>query len=270
MTGNGSLKGDSVDLGATGGDVLAIEKQDESRDGPANGRSRRVMPFYRCVTERERGQSTAELAVVLPVLIIMMVLVAESGFLLRNYLLVTSANREAARLAARGRYTDERVGERAVVAGGIVNMNGTDVPFLRTHGTEPNTGLIVTHIPMDAEGDLIQGEPLTRTTWVSGVIASPDGDFRPVQPAPGPQQLSPDSHIDRDDIVNRHGQVTGSVAQHREDALYEATENHVVVVETFFAHEPLMLTELFPVQAVIPVYTRSTVRVTLAHATEAD
>ena len=72
----------------------------------------------------EKGQSTAEFAIVLPVLIIMMVLVAESGFLLRNCLLVSSANREAARFAARGRYSDSRVGERAVVAGGVVNRGG--------------------------------------------------------------------------------------------------------------------------------------------------
>ena len=211
----------------------------------------------------QRGQSTTELAIVLPVLIILMVLVAETGFLLRNYILVSSANREAGRLAARGRYSDERVGERAVVAGGVVTLWGSDVPFLRTHGTEPNTGIIVTHMPMDVDGDVI-----SVTTWISGVIASSDGSIRAVQPAPAPNELSPDSFIDRDDILARHHTTTQSVNQIREDAQYEPLENHLVVVETFFAHEPLMITSLFPVQTIIPIYAQTTVRVTVGYAAE--
>jgi hypothetical protein len=202
------------------------------------------------------------LAVTLPVLIMLMVLVAESGFLLRNYLLVSTANREAARLAARGRYDDQRVGERAVAAGGIVTRGGTEVPYLRTHGTEPNTGLIVTHLPMDTSGSVI-----SVTTWVSGVIGSPSGSLRAVQPA-GPTGLSADSRIDRPDIEARHGATTQSVNSLRQGAQFEPTENHIVVVETFFVHDPLVLTSLFPVQAAIPVYAQTTVRVTEGYAGE--
>ena len=209
-----------------------------------------------------RGQSSVELAVTLPVLIMLMVLVAESGFLLRNYLLVSTANREAARLAARGRYDDQRVGERAVAAGGIVTLGGTEVPYLRTHGTEPNTGLIVTHLPMDTSGSVI-----SVTTWVSGVIGSPSGSLRAVQPA-GPSGLSSDSRVDRPDIEARHGATTQSVNNLRQGAQFEPTENHIVVVETFFVHDPLVLTSLFPVQAAIPVYAQTTVRVTEGYAGE--
>jgi len=216
-----------------------------------------------CERSAPRGQSTAELAVVLPVLIMLMVLVAEVGFLLRNYILICNANRESARLAARGRYSDHRIGERVVASGGIVRIGGSDVPFLRTHGTEPNTGIIVTHIPMDASGDVI-----SVTTWISGVIASGDGELRSVRDAPAPGQLSQDSQIDKTSIENRHRDTTQSVNQLREDAQYEPTENHLVVVETFFAHDPLMLTSLLPMRATVPIYTQTTVRVTLEYSAE--
>ena len=219
----------------------------------------------RSTAHAEGGQSAVELAIILPVLIIMMVLVAESGYLLRNFLVISGANREAARFAARGRYTDQRAGERAVAAGGIVTLGGTDVPFLRTHGTEPNTGLIITHLPMNIDGDVI-----SVTTWVSGVIASPDGTRPyPTIEEPPAGEICRDSHLDRDDIESRHGDATGRVNAYRTGAHYEPTENHVVVVETFFAHDPLMVTGFLPVPAVIPIYTQTTVRVTLGYADEA-
>lgn len=202
-----------------------------------------------------------ELAVILPILILLMVLVAEVGFLLRNYILVCNANRESARLAARGRYSDQRIGERAIATGGIVRISGSEVPFLRTHGTEPNTGIIITHIPMDTAGEVI-----SVTTWISGVVTGDDGSMRAVYPGQAPDGLSPDSHIDLSDIRGRHKATTQDVNQLREDALHEPTENHVVVVETLFAHEPLLLTALLPMPATIPMRAQTTVRVTLGHA----
>ena len=90
---------------------------------------------------RQRGQGLLELVVILPVLLILMVGVAEIGVGLRTYLLVINANREAARFAARGRYDDNRVAERVISAGGVVELGGTAVPFLRPSGTEPKIKL---------------------------------------------------------------------------------------------------------------------------------
>lgn len=249
----GSSGSGSVKRGAHGHSVGSVSS-DSSAAGLADRLDDRISDG--------RGQSTLELAVTLPVLIMLMVLVAESGFLLRNYLLISTANREAARLAARGRYDDQRVGERAIAAGGIVTRGGTEVAYLRTYGTDPNTGLIVTHLPMDTSGSVV-----SVTTWISGVIGSPSGSLRAVQPA-GPSGLSPDSRVDRADIEARHGATTQSVNNLRQGAQFEPTENHIVVVETFFVHDPLMLTSLFPVQATVPVYAQTTVRVTEGYAGE--
>lgn len=216
------------------------------------------------LSRTQRGQSMVELVIVLPMLLILMVVIAEAGFLLRNYLLIANANREAARFAARGRYSDQRIGERAVSAGGIVRLYGSEVPYLRTHGTEPNTGIIVTHIPIDTSGD-----PLTRTVWVSGVVGSPDGTLRAVHPPPAPDQLAPDSRIDLQAINDRHRPMTQQINQIRADAGYEMLEDRIIVVELLFAHDPLMLTQLVPIADLVPLYAQTTVRVTAGHEEQA-
>jgi len=213
----------------------------------------------------ERGQSMVEILVVLPSLIILMVVVAEAGFVLRNYLLVANANREAARFAARGQYSDSRIGERASSAGGIIRLYGQQVPYLRTHGTEPNMGIIITHIPLDTSGNTI-----TQTTWVSGVVGSPDGTIRPVHPPPSPGEPAPDSRIDLNLLKNRHKPITEQINQIREDAGFEELVDHIVVVEMFFTHRPLLLTSLIPIADLVPLYAQTTARITAAHETQAQ
>lgn len=202
--------------------------------------------------ETEQGQSIVEIAVILPMLLILLVTIAEVGYVLRSYLLISTADREAARFAARGRYSDPQIGERIVSAGGVVRLYGTDVPHLRTYGTEPNTGIIVTHLVLDAEGTTV-----TQTTWVSGVVASADGSLRDVQ--------SGDSRVDQGVLESRHRSITNDIGTARAEAGYEVLEEHMVTVEVFFAHRPLMLTSLLPVSDVVPLHAHTTARVTTGH-----
>ena len=51
-------------------------------------------------TQREKGQSTVEFALVLPVLLIFMLVAVQVGLLVRDYIMVIHAAREAARSAA--------------------------------------------------------------------------------------------------------------------------------------------------------------------------
>jgi hypothetical protein len=98
--------------------------------------------------KREQGQSLLETAIVLLVLVMLLYGIVEVGFGLRNYLLVSNANREAARFAARGRFNDEQIADRLVSSGGVERIEGQDVPFLRTEEITPaaatrNTGIIM-------------------------------------------------------------------------------------------------------------------------------
>ena len=78
----------------------------------------------------KRGQGLVEFAIMLPILLLLLIGLAELGFALRNYLVVVNADREGCRFAARGRFSDERVIERVISAGGVVRRGGLDVPFM--------------------------------------------------------------------------------------------------------------------------------------------
>ncbi len=187
----------------------------------------------------ERGQGLLELVVVLPVLLILLLGIVEIGYALRDYLIVANACREGTRFAARGRFSDDNVGERVVSAGGEVRLGDPPsyVPFLRTHGTEPNTAIIVTHIPMDSDGVVSHTDI---TVWISGVVPSQAGGVRPIQAA--------DSVISTTmpQIIQRHRAATEEISTRRAAAMYEPMENHIVVVEVFFMHHPLFNTRLLP------------------------
>jgi len=179
----------------------------------------------------ERGQSLLELAVILPVLLILLMGLVEVGYALRDYLIVVNAAREGCRFAARGRFSPESVGARVVSAGGIVRVGNpaADVPFLRTHGSpDSNTGIIVTYVPMNSAGDV---DPISVTTYISGVLPSGSGGTRSVLPG--------DSQVSLARIVERHGPSTASISAMREAAGYERMGNYIVVVEVFFMHHPL-------------------------------
>lgn len=175
----------------------------------------------------KRGQGLVEFAIILPILLLLLIGLAELGFALRNYLVVVNADREGCRFAARGRFTDERVIERVVSAGGVVRISDSDVPYLRTHGTEPSTAVIVTHIVLAPDGDTI-----THTMMISGVVPAEGGtSMREVQPS--------DTRISIDQVLESQGATTADINATRVAAGYEEMNNHIVVVEVFFVHHPL-------------------------------
>jgi hypothetical protein len=194
----------------------------------------------------ERGQSLLEIALVLPIFVILLFGVVETGFGLRNYLLVCNANREGTRFASRGRFSDTSVVDRVVSAGGVVRMGGVDVPFLRTHGTDPNTGVIITHVQLDSDGTVV-----SNSTWISGVVVS-GGVVRSI--------ALTDTKIVLADIVNRHAATVQEINALRVAEGYAEMAEHVVVVETFFAHHLTLGKGLFPEPWVM--YTQTEMRIT--------
>lgn len=192
--------------------------------------------------EKERGQSMLELALILPLLLILLVATVEAGFALRNYLLTMSANREGIRFAARGRFTDGAIAQRIVSSAGMV---GTD-RFLRPAGPDPNTTIILTRLPIRADGTVQTPLP---EPYISGTLAV-------------------ESLVDTPAILDRHIEASNRINDMRVDAGYERLDNEVVVLEVFYNHRPLWLYDF--VGPLAPggdhpgewvMYTQSTMRV---------
>jgi len=199
----------------------------------------------------ESGQGLLELAVILPVLLILLMGLVEIGFALRDYLVVVNATREGCRFAARGRFSDEEVIDRVVGSGGRVRLQDLEYPFLRTatmDDVDPNTAVIVTQIPTDSSG-----EPITVTVRVSGVVPDGSGDVRPVSTS--------DTKLLVEKIVDRHRAATVDINDARDAAGYERMGNDIVVVEVLFMHHPLWNNPFLPLPDPWNMYARAEMRV---------
>jgi hypothetical protein len=186
--------------------------------------------------EKERGQSMLELALILPLLLILLVATVEAGFALRNYLLTMSANREGIRFAARGRFTDGAIAQRIVSSAGMV---GTD-RFLRPAGPDPNTTIILTRLPIRADGTVQTPLP---EPYISGTLAV-------------------ESLVDTPAILDRHIEASNRINDMRVDAGYERLDNEVVVLEVFYNHRSLWLYDFVgPLGGEWVMYTQSAMRV---------
>ena len=102
--------------------------------------------------ERSSGQSLVEMAIIAPLLLLMLLGVFEVGWALRGYLVLSNANREATRFAARGRYLDfnrpaEAIGYGTVVSHTVDSVAGqlpVDLSFSSSNGGE-----IISHYVVD-------------------------------------------------------------------------------------------------------------------------
>ncbi|SHI69267.1 TadE/TadG family type IV pilus assembly protein [Desulfofundulus thermosubterraneus] len=104
------------------------------------------MPFLPCIGNN-RGQAMVELAIVLPVVILILMGIFEFGRVFYAYQMVTNASREGARLAALGR-PDSEVVERATAAAGPVGTLEVSIsppPGTRSRGT-PVTVTVSTRV----------------------------------------------------------------------------------------------------------------------------
>jgi hypothetical protein len=75
---------------------------------------------------RSSGQSLVEMAIVTPLLLLMLLGMFEVGWALRGYLVLSNANREATRFAARGRYLDFNQESQEAIGYGYVVSHTLD------------------------------------------------------------------------------------------------------------------------------------------------
>ncbi len=198
--------------------------------------------------QKERGQSIVELALMLPILVLLVVGLVESGYAMRNYLLVMASNREGVRFAARGRFTDDAVARQIVTSGGVAQTDDGIAPFLRTHGNAPNTGIIITHIYIPADGSPTD---VAVSQYVSGTI-SLEGTPRAIGVS--------DSRIDIVSTVDRSISATLQINDLRAAAGYERLDSEVIVLEVFYSHNTLWNYSI-AIQDPWVMYTQSSMRV---------
>jgi hypothetical protein len=202
-----------------------------------------MWPRLRRVKEQmSEGQGLVELAITLPILLIMFLGLIELSLALRAQLVLVNANREAARLAARGTFTDKQIARQALVS------FGQQLPAT-TLGLHPNTGIIITrfHIPEDPAREAYYYHPIYTTgtlTYTSRI--DPDTELI---------ALRSQNNAFNNDLVSAH-----------EDAV--RTVHDVVFVEIFYYHHQVLHAPLvewiFPEPMVL--YSRTMMRVGAARA----
>ena len=200
---------------------------------------------------KTQGQAVVEFVLVLPFLLLLILITMEVGFALYNYMTLSTANREGVRFASRARYTDDAVVGLVVSSGGLTEKpDGTFESNMRLEGENANLGVIITHIYIDSEGNLIDA-----STYVSGTIASANNVREPITPA-----HSKLTGADLATLIASAEDSTDNINIYREGLTFERIPNELIVLETFLAHD--LMTEVFPAdQAALTLYFRSVMRV---------
>ncbi len=200
--------------------------------------------------KKETGQGLVEFALILPLLLLLLIGMVDVGFAFYDYIELVSANREGIRLASRGRFEVETVAQRVVNSGGIIDQGGEPRSKYITTGPDSNFGIIITHFPIDANGNL---NPANVTRYVSGTLTV-DGVVRPI--------VVGDSRI-VGDYEGFHGDITSKINDRRLAEGYDPQNSEVVVVETFYAHYPIFPTfmDLLQIDNPLTLYLSSGMRV---------
>ena len=109
--------------------------------------------------EGEKGQSLAEFALLVPVLLILLVGIVEIGWGLNSYLTVVDGARDGARLGSKGSATDGEI--RALVVRETERLDGgvtpSDISIVRTTAGDGSTSI---DVEVCYDHALIMGVPL--------------------------------------------------------------------------------------------------------------
>jgi hypothetical protein len=211
------------------------------------------------------GQSLVELAITLPLLILMFVGLIEIGYALRNYLVVVNANREGTRFAARGRWFDnlddpnaaDPIFERVLAASGYIGNPQDGIRALRTesagadHPANAKIYIYFVAIPDQIQDGGLAYEEAVTGDWVAGAL---DYTTKILIGAEAEAARQTNYEFNSNYFINGELDI--------------ASENNFVIIETFYAHKQLLgmpiFTEILP--ATIPLYSRTEMRITLDYS----
>ena len=183
---------------------------------------------------KETGQSLVELAVILPLLLLLFIGMIEVGWAMHSYVTVATAAREATRFGARGNFNEEDVGEVALVALGALDVE--------LEGPDVNTTVIVTFVDIDPTGAYTITTPyVTGTLPVASCLSTGECDI---------YQIAQDNIAFNDDPANCPTPPCDS-------------PNDLVVVEAFYEHTQLLGLPLVSdiLSNPMHIYSRSLMRV---------
>jgi Flp pilus assembly protein TadG len=127
------------------------------------------MRLYR-VLRKDDGQAAAELAMVLPILVALLLGIAQFGIVFNNYITLTDATRAGARKAAISRFIgDSGTAAAALVRNDASNLDQTqlNVSVTATDWTVPGSDVTVTATypySLDILGITVKSGVLTSTT----------------------------------------------------------------------------------------------------------
>lgn len=199
--------------------------------------------------DRQRGQSIVELAIITPLLLLLLLGMVEVGAILRNYLVLAAANREAARFASRGRYENDAIAQLAI------DTMADQLP-VETSGPDANVSVLLTTISIH---------------WDPEYVDPDHPEYPPGRAWEGPTVITGTAGVSRIDpdalsfqLREQNKDLNATMQANPAHAGAEPSGNKVVIVEIIYQHEQLLnmpiITQLLPNP--IPLYTQTMMRVT--------
>lgn len=188
----------------------------------------------------ERAQSLLEFALALPALLILFLGLIELALALRAQLVLTNANREAARYASHGVFTNDQIANRAVIS------FAEQLP-VETSGPEANTGIIISRFRIPAG----EGEPKIEPQYITGTLTYTNGAGAVITT---PSRIDPASYAQELKTKN--------------EGFF--TTNDIVLVETYYHHRQVLhapLIEWFFPEPIV-LYMRTAMRVSSTRVEE--
>jgi Flp pilus assembly protein TadG len=210
-------------------------------------KSEKRWPMWSAVRRRVRsgseGQGLLEFALALPVLIIIFLGLIELALLLRAHLVVANANREAARLASRGTFTNEQVINWSMYS----FAEQLPIQLNDTAEAESNARVVITrfHVPASPTGTVTYNDP---PPYITGTLPATktDGVLSVLDPDAYADELRAESN-DFNDKLRDSGLDAVPTAQ------------DIVYVETFYIHKELLrapiISWVFPDEMVVYAWT---------------
>jgi hypothetical protein len=182
--------------------------------------------------KKNKGQNFVEMALILPVLVIILMGMIEIAFLVHSTYLVATSAREGARFASRGMHLDiDEIVE-------ITQASLEQALFVDMDGADANTRIWVTYIDIDP----------------TGMLGSPDTDFRGDLVVPSRICTSSPclpEEIDVTAIVQENIDFSAD-PERCNDAVY-GCRNDLVIVEVYYDHELKMATPFVDFFLNVPV-----------------
>jgi hypothetical protein len=163
---------------------------------------------------KEKGQSLVEVALVLPIILLLLVGMVEVGWAIHSYVTVGTATREATRFGARANFDAEEVAEAALVALGSLDV--------QLEGPDVNTTVMATFVDIAPTGTYTITTPyITGTLPVTSSIFSGEFDI---------DQIAQDNVAFNQDPFHCPIGVDPPCG----------TRNDIIVVEIFYRHHQML------------------------------